>query len=173
MSALFSGDSNVTCLAKKEAEKPRRPEKVKREDVKAARRLQRDVQKHRCGRRKHRKDSVLHLRIEGDVMDRIKAEAAVREESVSDLIRSCLNERFPETRTSGALPDFLHTTAAFSDVVIMRDTRCVVCDQALPHGTHAMLAYGPPPPERLVCATCYAELQSQPEKQHKPSGGEE
>lgn len=146
---------------------------MKRTDVKAARRLQRDVEKHRCGRRKRRKDSVLHLRIEGDVMDRIKAEATVMEESVSDLIRSCLNERFPETRTSGTLPDFMHMTAAFSDVVIMRDSRCVVCDQDLPRNAHAMLACGPPPPERLVCTKCYDDLQSQSEKQHETSEGEE
>ena len=106
-------------------------------------------------------------------MDRIKAEATVREISVSDLIRFYLNERFAETRTSGTMPDFLHTTSAFSDVVIMRDSRCVVCDHVLPRGAHAMLAYGPPPPERLVCAKCYDDLQSQSEKQHEPSEGKE
>jgi hypothetical protein len=145
---------------------------VKHDNWKAARQLQRDVEKQRWAERKHKKDAVLHLRIEGDVMDRIKVEAAAREMSVSDLVRCHLVERFSETCSSGGSREFLLTTSAFSDVVIMKDSRCAVCGRVLLRGTSARLAYGPPPPARLVCGDCYDGLQSQFDGQHEPSEGE-
>lgn len=145
---------------------------MKYDDWKRAKQLERDVKKQRWAQRKLKKDAVLHLRVESDIMDRIKAEAAARDMSVSDLVRCHLAERFSETRTSKDSPEFLRSTSAFSDVMIMRNGRCAVCDQVLVRGTTVRLAHGPPPPERLVCANCYDGLQSQFEDQHETSLGE-
>lgn len=146
---------------------------MKCDKLKAARQLQRDVKKQRRAERKLKKNAVLHLRVEGDIMERIKVEAAARDMSVSDLVRGHLAECFSVTYPCKDSPDFLLATTAFSDVVIVRDSRCAVCDQILSRGKHAMLAYGPPPPERLVCGKCFDDLQSQSEKQQEPSEGKE
>ena len=145
---------------------------MKHDNWKAARQLQQEVENQKWAERKLKKDAVLHLRVERDIMDRIKAEAAARDMSVSDLVRCHLVERFSGNHPCEGSPDFLLTTTAFTDVVIVRDTRCAVCDHVLLRGASAQLACGPPPPPRLVCGNCYDGLQSQFEKQHEPSEGE-
>jgi len=140
---------------------------------KMARKLQRDVEKHRQAKRRLRKDAVLHLRIEGDVMDRIKAEAEAREMSVSDLVRCYLVERFSEARSGEGTPEFLLATSAFSEVEVVHESQCAICDEVMPCGANARLAHGPPPPERLVCANCYDNLQTLSEEQPEPTSGDE
>ncbi len=140
---------------------------MKQDDLKAARQLQQQVEKKRWMERKAKKDAVLHLRVEEDVMDRIKAEALARNMSVSDLVRCHLDERFSDTRTCDGIPEFLLATTAFSEVKIMRDSRCAVCDKTLPCGASAQLACGPPPPLRMVCDKCYGGIQLQFEEQLK------
>ena len=142
------------------------------ESRKAARQLERDVKKQRWAQRKLKKDAVLHLRVESDIMDRIKAEAAAQDMSVSDLVRCHLEERFSAPPISEGAPVFLRSTSAFSDVMVMRNGCCAVCSQVLPRGTNVRLALGPPPPERLVCGNCYDGLQSQFEDQPETSLGE-
>ena len=125
--------------------------------TRAARQLRREVKRQEEA---ERKDAVLHLRIEGGLMARIKSEASDRGMSVSDLVRGHLSEHFqaPEPGTTG--PDFLGTTYAWVDVNVARDARCAVCKKELPSGSHAWMAQGPPPPPRVVCGTCYDTLQS-------------
>jgi hypothetical protein len=123
--------------------------------------------------RKLKKDAVLHLRVESDIMDRIKTEASARDMSVSDLVRCYLVERFSETCVDKGLPEFLQGVSAFSDVVVVNNSRCAICEQVLPRGTNARLAHGPLPPARLVCGNCYDGLQSYSEEEHVPSAGEE
>ena len=94
-------------------------------------------------------------------MDRIKAEAALRDLSVSDLVRSYLMERFSVTRVNGDMPEFLLATSAFSEVEIINDNPCALCDKILLCGTCAHLAHGPFPVPRLVCSHCYKNLQKQ------------
>ncbi len=146
---------------------------MKDDNRKAARQLQREVEELRRAERKLKKDAVLHLRIEGAVMDRIKAEAAARDMSVSDLVRCHLVERFSEPRGSEGSPEFLLATSAFSDVAVMQDAECAMCGKAMPCGTSARLAHGPPPPARLLCGDCYEGIQSQLEDRHESAPGEE
>lgn len=145
---------------------------MKQDNLKAARRLQQEVEKKKRMERRLRKDAVLHLRVEGDIMDRIKAEAAARNTSVSDLVRCHLGERFTENVPCGDTPEFLLATTAFTGVEIMRDSRCAVCDEVLPRGMNVRLACGPPPPPRLVCGKCYDGIQSQFEEQQELSEGD-
>ncbi len=145
---------------------------MKHDDRKAAKQLERDVKEQRWAQRKLKKDAVLHLRVESDIMERIKAEAAARDMSVSDLVRCHLEERFSETPTGEGAPEFLRSTTAFSDVMVMRNGRCAVCNQVLARGTNVRLAHGPPPPQRLVCGNCYERLQSQFEDQPETSLGD-
>lgn len=99
------------------------------------------------------------------MMDRIKAEAADRDMSVSDLIRGHLVERFSDPRPSEGMREFLSATLAFSDVAIMKDSPCAACGRELVRGASARLAHGPFPPPRLVCGNCYDTLQLQFEGQ--------
>jgi len=126
--------------------------------LQAARRLQRQVEDQRA-RRRGAKDAVLHLRIEKEVMDRIKSEARLRKLSISDLVRACLSEHFPKAAETNGQPEFLQATYAWSDAVVMRDSPCAVCGAPLARGTSARLANGPPPPARLVCGPCYDAIQ--------------
>jgi len=150
---------------------------MKLDSRKAARQLQHEVKTKRRAERRLRKDAVLHLRIEGEIMDRIKAEAAARDMSVSDLVRCHLLERFSEPLPSEGTPEFLLATTAFSDVEVLQETHCAICDELMPRGTNVRMAHGPPPPARLICAPCYDALQSesedQPENQPEPDAGEE
>ncbi len=146
---------------------------MKHDNLKAARQLQQEVEKKRWMERKIKKDAVLHLRVESDILDQIKAEAAARDMSVSDLVRCYLVERFSSTDLSDGQPGFLLATTAFTDVVTLQDSRCAVCDKALPRGENVRLACGPPPPPRLVCDNCYTNIQSQLEEQHDLSQGDE
>jgi hypothetical protein len=148
-------------------------EKMKYDSRKAARHLQLEVEKHRRTLRKLIKDAVLHLRIERDIMKRIKAEAEAREMSISDLVRTYLVERFSENRAEEGSPKFLLATSAFSDVEVIQDTHCAICDELITRGTHARLAHGPSPPERMVCPNCYDNLQSQFLDQAAPAPGDE
>ena len=141
--------------------------------LKAARKLQREVERKLWAERKLKKDAVLHLRIEARVMDRIKTEAELRDMSVSDLVRCYLTDRFSETSTTDNLPDFLLITSAFSEVVVTNNTNCAACDQILDRGTCAHLAHGPFPTPRLVCASCYTTLQEQLDNQNNVEQGEE
>ncbi len=125
--------------------------------TRAARQLRRDVRRQEEA---ERKDAVLHLRIEGGLMARIKAEAQDRDMSVSDLVRGHLSEHFQAPQPDPAAPEFLATTCAWVDVNVARDARCAVCKKPLPAGSHAWMAQGPPPPPRVVCGTCYDTLQS-------------
>ncbi|MDQ1256498.1 MAG: hypothetical protein QG656_1094 [Candidatus Hydrogenedentes bacterium] len=138
----------------------------------AARQLQRDVERQLWAQRRLKKDAVLHLRVESDIMDRIKAEASARDMSVSDLVRCYLIERFSGTGVAEGLPDFLREVLAFSDVAVVNDSPCAACGQVLPRGTNARLAHGPLPPARLVCGNCYDGLQSYSEEEQVPSAGE-
>jgi len=135
---------------------------VNNDKLKAARQLQREVERKLWAERKLKKDAVLHLRIEGGIMDRIKAEAELRDMSVSDLVRCYLTERFSELPTTDDLPDFLLVTSAFSEVVVTNNTNCAACDQVLERGTCAHLAHGPFPTPRMICTTCYTTLREQP-----------
>ena len=146
---------------------------MKHDSRKAARQLQREVERQRRAERRLRKDAVLHLRIEGEVIARIKAEAAARDMSVSDLVRCHLAERFSGSRAGEGTPEFLLATSAFSDVEIVQDSHCAICGEIMARGASARLAHGPPPPARLVCANCYDGLQSQCEDQPEPAPGDE
>lgn len=146
---------------------------MKHDSLGAARRLLWDVEKHQHAGRGCRKDAVLHLRIEGGVMDRIKAEAAARNLSVSDLVRGHLAEHFSEARGTGGLPDFLAATSAFSEVAVMRESPCAVCGEILPRGAPARLAHGPFPAPHLVCAACHDALHRELETRDNPLPGEE
>jgi hypothetical protein len=128
---------------------------------------------HRKKKRKPRKDAVLHLRIEGDVMERIKIEAEARGMSVSDLVRSHLAEHFPAATETPDRPAFLAETYAWVDVVVAQETKCATCRKALPPRTHARLAQGPPPPTRVVCGTCYDRLQAEQAHDDEPPEPEE
>ena len=141
--------------------------------IKAARQLQREVERKLWAERKLKKDAVLHLRIEGSLMDRIKAEAALREMSVSDLVRCYLMERFSDMSATEDLPDFLLVTSAFSEVVVTNNTNCAACDQMLERGTCAHLAHGPFPTPRMVCTRCYTTFQEQLDNQNNGEQGEE
>ncbi len=141
--------------------------------LKAARQLQREVERKLWAERKLKKDAVLHLRIEGGIMDRIKAEAELRDMSVSDLVRCYLTERFSELPTTDDLPDFLLVTSAFSEVVVTNNTNCAACDQVLERGTCAHLAHGPFPTPRMICTTCYTTLREQLDNQNNLEQGEE
>ena len=125
--------------------------------TRAARQLRRDVKRQEEA---ERKDAVLHLRIEGGLMARIKAEAHERGVSLSDLVRGHLSEHFQEPDPGTSAPEFLGTTHAWVDVNVARDARCAVCKKGLPAGSHGWMAQGPPPPPRVVCGTCYDTLQS-------------
>jgi len=127
--------------------------------TRAARQLRREAKRQEEA---ERKDAVLHLRIEGALMARIKAEAREREMSISDLVRGHLSEHFgtPDPAATGANPEFLATTYAWVDVNVARDSRCGVCKKPVPTGSHAWMAQGPPPPPRVVCGSCYDTLQS-------------
>lgn len=143
------------------------------DNLKAAKRLQREVERKLWAERKLKKDAVLHLRIEANVMDRIKAEATFRDMSVSDLVRCYLTERFSEIPTTDDLPDFLLVTSAFSEVVVTNNTNCSACDHMLERGTGAHLAHGPFPTPRMVCTTCYTTLREQLDNQNNVEQGEE
>lgn len=146
---------------------------MKQDSLKAALKLRQEVEKKKWAERKLKKDAVLHLRVEGDIMDRIKAEAAAREMSVSDLVRCHLVERFSGAPPVDGSPEFLLATTAFMEVVTMGANHCAVCDEVIPHSTRTRLACGPPPPARLVCGNCYDDLQLQIEQSQKLSEGEE
>jgi hypothetical protein len=146
---------------------------MKHDSSRAARQLERDVIRQRLAARRLKKDAVLHLRIEGTVMARIKAEAEARAMSVSDLVRNYLVERYSEPRPCDGAPGFLLATTAFSDVELNQDTHCAICDEIMLRGTRARLAHGPSPPERLVCTHCYESLQSQTEDHAAPAPGDE
>ena len=125
--------------------------------TRAARQLRRDVRRQEEA---ERKDAVLHLRIEGGLMARIKSEAEERGMSVSDLVRGHLSEHFRAPESGFAGPEFLAATYAWVDVSVARESRCAICKKELPAGSHAWMAQGPPPPPRVVCGTCYDTLQS-------------
>lgn len=127
-----------------------------------ARQLQRQVEVHQSQLRET-KDAVLHLRIESEVMERIKAEAQRQKLSVSDLVRRHLAAHFAVNTPAEGVQAFLASTFAWSDAVLSQDTRCAVCGAFLARGSHARLANGPPPPARLVCDTCFEQFQQQPE----------
>ena len=146
---------------------------MKQDRLNAARILRQEVEKKKWAERKLRKDAVLHLRVEGDIMDRIKAEAAAREMSVSDLVRCHLVERFSGPPSEGGSPEYLLAANAFTDVVAMGENYCAVCNTVIPHGSKTRLACGPPPPARLVCGKCFDDLQSEIEERNKLSEGEE
>lgn len=146
---------------------------MKQDGLRAIRQLERDVIRQRLASRKHKKDGVLHLRIECPVLARIKAEAVARAVSVSDLVRYFLGERFPEPRPCDGVPEFLSATTAFSDVELIQGTGCAICGEIMPRGTRARLAHGPSSPERLVCPHCHESLQSQTEDQAAPAPGDE
>lgn len=146
---------------------------MKHDSRTAARQLQRDVKMQRLAERRLRKDAVLHLRIEREVMARIKAEAEARDMSLSDLVRCHLLERFCKTRAGEGTPEFLLATSAFSGVEVLQNSHCAICDELIPGGASARLAHGPPPPARLVCTNCYDGLQSQSEDQPEPAPGDE
>ncbi|HDP35003.1 MAG TPA: hypothetical protein ENN29_07845 [Candidatus Hydrogenedentes bacterium] len=146
---------------------------LKHENLKAARRLQREVEKKLWAKRKRKKDAVLHLRVEGSVMNRIKSEAAALDMSVSDLVRHYLTEHFREEGASGGMSEFLFASSAFSEVVIVNDNHCAVCDRTLHRGARAYLAHGPFPASPLVCGSCYKTLQQQLDNQNKSDEGEE
>ena len=146
---------------------------VSNDNLKAAKRLQREVERKLWAERKLKKDAVLHLRIEGSVMDRIKAEATLRDMSVSDLVRIYLTEQFSETVTSNDMPEFLLATSAFSEVVVINSNHCAACNQMLERGTCAHLAHGPFPTPRLVCGNCFETFQEQLDKQNQTEQGEE
>ncbi len=139
----------------------------------AAKQLQHEVEKQRQAERRLKKDAVLHLRIEGEVMDRIKAEAKARDMSLSDLVRCHLLERFSEPPAGENAPEFLRATSAFSEVDVLQDSHCALCGEAMPRGASARLAHGPPPPARFICANCYDGLQTEPEDQPEPAPGDE
>jgi hypothetical protein len=141
-------------------------------DFSAAKRLQRDIEKHRCFKRKLKKDAVLHLRIEGEIMERIKDEAKIREISISDLIRGYLVERFSVPPVTGEIPAFLSETNAFSNVIVMKNGSCAACGHALAMGASAHLAHGPFPLPHFVCGNCYETLKTRLDEQSSISGGE-
>ncbi len=146
---------------------------MKQDSLKAAHRLLWDVEKHQHAGRGSRKDAVLHLRIEEAVMDRIKAEAAARNLSVSDLVRGHLAEHFAENHAAAGLPDFLAAAAAFSEAAVMRDSPCAVCGEILPRGASAFLAHGPFPAPHLVCVSCHDALHRELETRGNSLPGEE
>jgi hypothetical protein len=125
--------------------------------TRAARQLRRDAKRQEDA---ERKDAVLHLRIEGALMARIKSEARERDMSISDLVRGHLAEHFQADEADPVGPEFLKATYAWVDVNVARDSRCAICKKAVTAGSHAWMAQGPPPPPRVVCGTCYDTLQS-------------
>lgn len=146
---------------------------MKPDSLKAARRLLWDVEKHCRGDGRSRKDAVLHLRIEGEVMERIKAEAAARNLSVSDLVRGHLAEHFAAARPEGgAQPAFLLSVAAFSKASVTRESPCAACGVTLVRGVRAFLAHGPFPAPQLVCGDCHGALQQELETRGGSPSGE-
>ena len=122
-----------------------------------ARQIQREMERER----KSKKDDVLHLRIEAEVVKRIKSEAHARQMSVSDLIRRHLAEHFqPDEGKSDAMK-LLAGTLAWADMVVARATPCAMCGKVCSVQSHAWLAQGTPPPARIVCGSCYDEIQVQ------------
>jgi hypothetical protein len=109
--------------------------------------------------RRHKKGSVLHLRIEDDLMARIKQEAKAREMSISNLVRNYLAIHFGPGPEESERPAFLDETYGWGDVVLARDTHCVLCEKDLPAYSHAWIAQGPPPPVRTICGDCYDEMK--------------
>lgn len=146
---------------------------MNKENLKAAKRLQREVEKKRRAERKLKKDAVLHLRIEGNIMERIKTEATLRDMSISDLVRCYLTERFSDRPTDDNIPDFLLMTTAFSEVTVTNNINCFTCNEMLARGTNAHLAHGPFPIPHLVCSNCYSTLQEQLDNQDNIEQGEE
>lgn len=146
---------------------------MKPDSLKAARRLLWDVERHQAPARGCRKDAVLHLRIEGGVMERIKAEAAARNLSVSDLVRGHLSEHFAESKPEEAgAPAFLLAATAFSGAAVLRENPCAACGKAVGRGGRAFLAHGPFPAPQLVCGDCHDALQEELETRENSLPGE-
>ena len=133
----------------------------------AARELRRNVKRQGRGRgRASRKDAVLHLRIEADIMKRIKSEAKASGVGISDLVRRHLAEHFRPNHSSGdssglnsrGAPDFIKDTYAWTEIVLAKETRCAVCNSLLAAGDNAHLPQGPPPPAKIVCDKCHGQL---------------
>lgn len=138
----------------------------------AARRLQIQME-DQWARRKGRKDAVLHLRIEADIVARVKLEAKAQKLSVSDYVRMRLIDGFSAPVDAPGAPEFLLVTTAWTDAVIMQDCPCAICGEEMPRGTKAWLATGPPPPSRLVCASCYENVLSDTENESPTPEGDE
>ena len=98
----------------------------------AARELKRNVKRRGRARgkgRASRKDAVLHLRIEAEIMERIKTQATSKGVSISDLVRWHLAEHFgsSDSSESGTEPgagfledafDFIKDLAQVFDVEV-------------------------------------------------------
>lgn len=134
---------------------------MKQSTQRAAKQLRRDVKKQLRETGRSRKDAVIHLRIEHEIVKRIKEEAKACKMSVSDLVRRHLVELFPASEDGPATPAFLAATFAWVDVVAAQETRCAKCGKGLPAQSRGWLAQGPPPPTRIVCGTCYDGFQAE------------
>jgi len=120
-----------------------------------------------------KKNAVLHLRIESDLMDRLKAEAKAHKLSLSDFVRMRLVESLSTPAPNADTPEFLSTTTAWTEAVVMHDTTCAACGEPMPRGTRAWLAHGPPPPPRMICGACQETLLTEPgETNDNPLGDE-
>lgn len=144
--------------------------RVNDEMLRQARRLQAQVERQRS-RRREKKDAVLHLRLEADLMERVKFEAKAHGMSVSDFVRVHLLAGLAAPASDGA-PAFLAQTSAWTDAVVMRAGSCAVCNDLMPKGARARLANGPPPPARLICGDCYERLLAESVEDAEPHGGD-
>jgi hypothetical protein len=121
-----------------------------------ARAILHEVDARHRAQRKLRKDAVLHLRIERDLMERIKAEAQAAKVGISDLVRNRLAALFaekpaPQAQTSGVFSD----TLVWSSGVAVRPAACAGCGAPLAAGAAVWLAHGVAPPARLACDSCH------------------
>lgn len=134
------------------------PERKKKKSVVCQ--IRNEIGRQHRKMKKHRKGSVLHLRIEDDLLERIKQAAKTREMSISNLVRSYLAMHFGPGPGEGKRPAFLDATDGWSDVVVARDARCALCGKDLPAFSHAWIAQGPPPPAQTICGGCYDAIKS-------------
>src|SRR5690606_18921047 len=126
----------------------RESHEMSRDTLHKARQLQQQVEE-RWARLKGKKNAVLHLRIETELMERIKAEAAAHKLSLSDFVRLRLVEGLGKPVANDRTPDLLSETTAWSEAVVMHAAECALCGVSLGKGARAWLAHGPPPPARM------------------------
>lgn len=121
-----------------------------------ARAILQEVDARHRARRKLRKDAVLHLRVEGELMERIKAEARAAKVGISDLVRNRLALLFASTPTPPAEAAAVFAdTLAWSSGISVRAAACAGCGTSLAAGTAVWLAHGESGPTRLACDACH------------------